>query len=432
MGSLGKKTLVLTKSEEIFNEAKNLMPGGVNSPVRAFKSVGGQPIVIDSAKGSRMYDVDGNEYIDYLASWGLTLLGHAPDNVLAGLAETMQKGTTFGAPNPLENVLAKMVIDALPSIEMIRFVNSGTEATMSALRLARTFTGRQKVIKFDGCYHGHADPFLVNAGSGIATLGLRELKNPAAYDTLICTFNDVQGIEKLFDTYKGEIAALILEPLVGNSGYVEAKPGYLNFLRQITKDNGTLLIFDEVKTGFRLSYGGAQKYYGINPDLTTLGKIVGGGLPVGAYGGRRDIMELVAPSGPMYQAGTLCGNPLAMIAGIKTLERLQEPGTYEYLEQITDQLVSGILEAGRKAGHDIVGGYTSGMWGFFFSKEPVHCMADAKNSDTKKFTRFWKGMIEEGVYLPPTPFEAGFTSLAHTPEDIRLTIEAADRVFQQI
>ncbi|KAL5709405.1 glutamate-1-semialdehyde 2,1-aminomutase [Ranunculus cassubicifolius] len=432
MGSLGKNTLNLTRSEEILTEAKGLMPGGVNSPVRAFKAVGGQPIVIDSGKGSRMYDVDGNVYIDYLASWGLTILGHAPDNVIEALTETMKKGMTFGAPNPLENVLAKMVIDALPSVELIRFVNSGTEACMSVLRLSRAFTGRQKVIKFDGCYHGHADPFLVNAGSGIASLGLKELSNPAARDTIIAPFNDKEAVKELFETYKGEIACLILEPLVGNSGYVKAQAGFLEFLREITKENGTLLIFDEVKTGFRLSYGGAQKLFGINPDLTTLGKIIGGGLPVGAYGGRKDIMEMVAPAGPMYQAGTLCGNPLAMIAGIKTLERLKEPGTYEFLDEITNKLINGILEAGKRNGHVICGGYVSGMFGFFFTEGPVNNFADAKKSDTKKFARFWNGMIQEGIYLPPTPFEAGFTSVAHTHEDIDITLEAAERVFQQI
>ncbi|KAK9275985.1 hypothetical protein L1049_023261 [Liquidambar formosana] len=314
------------------------MPGGVNSPVRAFKSVGGQPIVFDSVKGSHMWDIDGNEYIDYVGSWGPAIIGHADDEVLAALAETMKKGTSFGAPCLLENVLAEMVISAVSSIEMVRFVNSGTEACMGVLRLARAFTGRERIIKFEGCYHGHADPFLVKAGSGVATLGLPDspgVPKGATYETLTAPFNDFSTVENLFENNKGEIAAIILEPVVGNSGFIAPKPEFLNALRRITKENGALLIFDEVMTGFRLSYGGAQEYFGITPDLTTLGKIIGGGLPVGAYGGRREIMEMVAPAGPMYQAGTLSGNPLAMTAGIHTLKRLKEPGCYDYLNKIT-------------------------------------------------------------------------------------------------
>lgn len=308
-----KKAYTLQKSEEAFSKAKELMPGGVNSPVRAFKSVGGQPIVFDSVKGSHMWDIDGNEYIDYVGSWGPAIIGHADDEVLAALAETMKKGTSFGAPCLLENVLAELVVAAVPSIEMVRFVNSGTEACMGVLRLARAFTGREKIIKFEGCYHGHADPFLVKAGSGVATLGLPDspgVPKAATFETLTSPYNDIETVENLFKT--NEIAAVILEPVVGNAGFIPPKPGFLNALRQITKENGALLIFDEVMTGFRLSYGGAQEYFGITPDLTTLGKVIGGGLPVGAYGGRREIMEMVAPAGPMYQAGTLSGNPLAM------------------------------------------------------------------------------------------------------------------------
>ncbi|KAI4354018.1 hypothetical protein L6164_002919 [Bauhinia variegata] len=430
-----KKNLTLTKSEEAFAAAKELMPGGVNSPVRAFKSVGGQPILIDSVKGSRMWDIDGNEYIDYVGSWGPAIIGHADDQVLAALAETMKKGTSFGAPCLLENELAKLVISAVPSIEMVRFVNSGTEACMGVLRLARAFTGKEKIIKFEGCYHGHADPFLVKAGSGVATLGLPDspgVPRAATYETLTSPYNDISAVERLFESNKGELAAVILEPVVGNSGFIAPKGDFLNALRRITKENDALLIFDEVMTGFRLAYGGAQEYFGITPDLTTLGKIIGGGLPVGAYGGRRDIMEMVAPAGPMYQAGTLSGNPLAMTAGIQTLKRIKEPGTYEYLDKISAELVQGIIDAGRRAGHAMCGGYIRGMFGFFFTEGPVYNFADAKKSDAEKFARFYWGMLAEGVYFAPSLFEAGFTSLAHTPEDIKKTIAAAERVFKQI
>ncbi|GAB4860383.1 hypothetical protein Ancab_035541 [Ancistrocladus abbreviatus] len=420
-----KKAYTLHKSEEAFNKAKELMPGGVNSPVRAFKSVGGQPIVMDSVKGSRMWDIDGNEYIDYVGSWGPAIIGHADD----------EKGTSFGAPCLLENTLAEMVISAVPSIQMVRFVNSGTEACMGALRLARAFTGREKIIKFEGCYHGHADPFLVKAGSGVATLGLPDspgVPRGATFETLASPFNDLETVKSLFESNKREIAAVILEPVVGNSGFIAPKPGFLEALREITQENDALLIFDEVMTGFRLSYGGAQEYFGITPDLTTLGKIIGGGLPVGAYGGRRDIMEMVAPAGPMYQAGTLSGNPLAMTAGIHTLKRLQEPGSYEYLNKITNELTQGIIDAGKRAGHAICGGYISAMFGFFFTEGPVHDFSDAKKSDTTKFARFYRGMLEEGVYFAPSQFEAGFTSLAHTSQDIQQTIAAAEKVFRQI
>ncbi|KAA8542083.1 hypothetical protein F0562_023235 [Nyssa sinensis] len=405
-----KKTFTLKKSEEAFNAAKDLMPGGVNSPVRAFESVGGQPIVIDSVKGSHMWDIDGNEYIDYVGSWGPAIIGHADDEVLAALAETMKKGTSFGAPCLLENVLAEMVISAVPSIEMVRFVNSGTEACMSVLRLARAFTGREKIIKFEGCYHGHADPLLVKAGSGVATLGLPDspgVPKGATFGTLTSPFNDISTVENLFEANKGEIAAIILEPACWKL--------WVHFM-----------------TGFRLSYGGAQEYFCITPDLTTLGKIIGGGLPVGAYGGRREIMEMVAPSGPMYQAGTLSGNPLAMTAGIHTLRRLKEPGSYEYLNKITNEVVQGIVDAGRRAGHAMCGGYISGMFGFFFTEGPVYDFGDAKKSDAAKFARFYRGMLEEGVYFAPSQFEAGFTSLAHTSEDIQRTVEAAEKVFQQL
>ncbi|XP_047340908.1 glutamate-1-semialdehyde 2,1-aminomutase, chloroplastic-like [Impatiens glandulifera] len=430
-----KKTFTLKKSEEAFNAAKELMPGGVNSPVRAFKSVGGQPIVMDSVKGSHMWDIDGNEYIDYVGSWGPAIIGHADDEVLAALAETMKKGTSFGAPCLLENDLAKTVISAVPCIEMVRFVNSGTEACMGALRLARAYTGREKLIKFEGCYHGHADAFLVKAGSGVATLGLPDspgVPKAATFETLTSPYNDIETVKKLFEANKGEIAAVFLEPVVGNSGFIAPKPGFLEQLRKITKENDALLVFDEVMTGFRLAYGGAQEYFGIMPDLTTLGKIIGGGLPVGAYGGRREIMEMVAPSGPMYQAGTLSGNPLAMTAGIHTLKRLREGGNYEYLNKISGELVKGIIEAGEKTGHAICGGHIGGMFGFFFAEGPVYNFDDAKKSDTEKFGKFFRGMLEEGVYFAPSQFEAGFTSLAHTEEDIKHTIEAAEKVLRRI
>ncbi|KAL0409165.1 UNVERIFIED_CONTAM: Glutamate-1-semialdehyde 2,1-aminomutase 2, chloroplastic [Sesamum radiatum] len=343
----------------------------------------------------------------------------------------MKKGTSFGAPCLLENVLAEMVISAVPSIEMVRFVNSGTEACMGVLRLARAFTGREKIIKFEGCYHGHADPFLVKAGSGVATLGLPDspgVPKAATYETLTSPYNDISTVESLFEANKGEISAVILEPVVGNAGFIPPQPEFLNALRRITKDNGALLIFDEVMTGFRLSYGGAQEYFGITPDLTTLGKIIGGGLPVGAYGGRREIMEMVAPAGPMYQAGTLSGNPLAMTAGIHTLKRLKEPSTYEYLDRIRIRAF-WMLERRRSCYFRRV--YKWDVW-FFFTDGPVYNFGDAKKSDTAKFAKFYRGMLEEGVYFAPSQFEAGFTSLAHTPEDIQQTIAAAEKVFRTL
>lgn len=351
------------------------------------------------------------------------------------LIETLKKGTSFGAPCLLENVLAEMVIEAVPSIEMVRFVNSGTEACMGAIRLARAFTGRQKIIKFEGCYHGHADSFLVKAGSGVATLGLPDspgVPKAATSETLTSPFNDLETVKSLFEAHQGEIAAVILEAVVGNAGFITPNPDFLSSLREITREHGSLLIFDEVMTGFRLAYGGAQEYFAVKPDLTTLGKIIGGGLPVGAYGGRRDIMEMVAPAGPMYQAGTLSGNPLAMTAGIHTLRRLKSPGCYEYLDKITGDLVNGLLEAGRDAGHEICGGFIRGMFGFFFTEGPVHNFEDAKKSDTAKFGRFYRGMLEEGIYFAPSQFEAGFTSLAHTAQDIEQTVEAAKRVFRRL
>ena len=409
------------------------MPGGVSSPVRAFKSVGGEPIVFDRVKGAYAWDVDGNKYIDYIGSWGPAIVGHANEEVLTYLKETLEKGTSFGAPGPLENVLAKMVIDAVPSVEMVRFTNSGTEACMGMLRLVRAFTGRDAVIKFDGCYHGHADSFLVQAGSGVATLGLPDspgVPQGATKSTLVATYNDLNSVEELLKTT--DVAAVILEPVVGNSGFIPPTKEFITGLRALTNKYGALLVFDEVMTGFRIAYGGAQSYFGVTPDVTTMGKVIGGGLPVGAYGGRKDIMEMVAPAGPMYQAGTLSGNPLAMAAGIKTMEILQRPGSYEYLDKITKKLINGILAAGKEFGHPVTGGSISAMYGFFFNEGPVNNFSDAAKSDAEKFGRWHRMMLERGVYLAPSQYEAGFTSLAHTEQDIDDTIAIAREVMSKL
>jgi glutamate-1-semialdehyde 2,1-aminomutase len=421
-----------TRSQEVFAAAQKLMPGGVSSPVRAFRSVGGQPIVFDHVKGAYAWDVDGNRYIDYVGSWGPAICGHAHPEVIAALHEALDRGTSFGAPCALENRLAQLVIEAVPSVEMVRFVNSGTEACMAVLRLMRAFTGREKVIKFEGCYHGHADMFLVKAGSGVATLGLPDspgVPRSVTANTLTAPYNDLEAVKRLFADNPGEIAGVILEPVVGNAGFITPEPGFLEGLRQITREQNALLVFDEVMTGFRISYGGAQAKFGITPDLTTLGKVIGGGLPVGAYGGRAEIMAMVAPAGPMYQAGTLSGNPLAMTAGIKTLELLKQPGTYERLETVTRRLSDGILAAAQEAGLPICGGNVSAMFGFFLCEGPVRNFEEAKATDSARFARLHRGMLERGVYLAPSSFEAGFTSLAHSDADIEATIAAFQDAF---
>ena len=424
-----------SRSQELFSAAQKLMPGGVSSPVRAFRSVGGQPIVFDRVKGAYAWDVDGNRYIDYVGSWGPAICGHSHPEVIAALHEALEKGTSFGAPCLLENELAEMVIEAVPSVEMVRFVNSGTEACMAVLRLMRAYTGREKVIKFEGCYHGHADMFLVKAGSGVATLGLPDspgVPRAVTAGTLTAPYNCLESVKELFANNPGEIAGVILEPVVGNAGFITPEPGFLEGLRELTKENGALLVFDEVMTGFRIAYGGAQSKFGITPDLTTMGKVIGGGLPVGAYGGRAEIMAMVAPAGPMYQAGTLSGNPLAMTAGIKTLEILQRPGSYEQLEARTKRLSNGIQAAAQAAGLPICGSSISAMFGFFLTEGPVRNFEEAKAADTARFAQLHRAMLERGVYLAPSAFEAGFTSLAHSEADIDATIEAFRESFAAI
>ncbi len=405
----------ITKSIEQFEQAQTLLPGGVDSPVRAFRAVGGQPLFIDRGQGPYLVDVDGNRFIDYVLSWGPLILGHAHPTVVAAVKEAAEKGTSYGAPRPLEVELARKVQAFMPNIEMLRFVNSGTEATMSALRLARAFTGRNKIIKFEGCYHGHADLLLVQAGSGVATLGLPDSPGvPAAtvQDTLVARFNDLDSVAALFEQAPGEIAAVIVEPVAGNMGVVPPMPGFLQGLRDLTSQYGALLIFDEVMTGFRVHLGGAQTLYGIKPDLTTLGKVIGGGLPVGAYGGRREIMQMFAPSGPVYQAGTLSGNPLAMSAGIATLGLLSDPAWAE-METRAARLADGMLAAARAAGVPLSGHRVGTMFSAFFTETTVRDWPTAKTCDTARFGQFFQGMLKRGVYLAPSQFEAGFLSTVH-------------------
>ncbi|MEK6282555.1 MAG: glutamate-1-semialdehyde 2,1-aminomutase [Acidobacteriota bacterium] len=420
------------KSAKLFNRATELMPGGVNSPVRAFRGVGGTPLFIKSARGPFITDADDRSFIDYVGSWGPMILGHADEEIVEALSAVAAKGTSFGAPSELEIELAEEIIDAVPSIEMVRMVNSGTEATMSAIRLARGATGRDKLVKFEGCYHGHADSLLVKAGSGVATLGLPDSPGvPAslAQHTINCAFNDEAALEQIFTRHQ-DIAALIVEPVAGNMGVVPPQPGFLNFLRELTAKHGALLIFDEVMTGFRVARGGAQELYGVVPDITCLGKIIGGGLPVGAYGARRELMRNVAPVGPIYQAGTLSGNPLAMTAGLLTLRRLRDKSIYETLEQRAGKLCEGLGQAASEAGIKSITNRVGSMWTTFFSEGPISDWTMAAKSDRDSYGRFFHAMLEEGVYLAPSQFEAGFVSITHTEEIIDQTIAAATKAFQ--
>ena len=420
------------RSEELFSKAIELIPGGVNSPVRAFRGVGGTPRFIKSARGATITDVDGRTYIDYVGSWGPMILGHADEEVVAALQEVAARGTSFGAPTELEVNLAEEVVAAVPSIEMVRMVSSGTEATMSAIRLARGVTRRTKLLKFEGCYHGHGDSLLVKAGSGVATLGLPDSPGvPAtlAENTLTVPFNDTAALERVFAEHT-DIACVIIEPVVGNMGCVPPQPGYLEAVRKLTKANGTLLIFDEVMTGFRLARGGAQELYGITPDITTLGKIIGGGLPVGAYGGSREVMNHIAPAGPIYQAGTLSGNPLSMTAGLVTLRRLRDNSVYEQLETASRKLCEGLSAAAREARIETTTNRVGSMWTSFFTDQPVSNWETANQSNREQYAKFFHAMREEGVYLAPSQFEAAFVSLAHSDEIIEQTIHAAEKAIR--
>ncbi|MDG2519178.1 glutamate-1-semialdehyde 2,1-aminomutase [Lysobacter soli] len=423
------------RSHALFSRARELIPGGVNSPVRAFKSVGGEPFFAQSAQGAYIVDVDGNRYVDYVGSWGPMIAGHAHPQVLAAVSETMVNGLSFGVPNALEVTMAERIAQIVPSCEMVRMVNSGTEATLSAIRVARGATGRTRIVKFEGCYHGHGDSFLVKAGSGVMTLGLPNSPGvPSALADLTSTipYNDLDAATQLFDEIGSEIAGLIIEPIVGNANCILPRDGYLQHLRELCTKHGALLIFDEVMTGFRVALGGAQALYGITPDLSTFGKIIGGGMPVGAYGGRRDLMEQVAPSGPIYQAGTLSGNPVAMAAGLATLDLIQVPGFHTELERRTHVLCDGLEAAARDAGVAFTTTRAPGMFGLYFREGPVETFEDAKASDTARFNRFFHAMLGRGVYLAPSAFEAGFVSSAHGDAEIAHTIDAARASFAEL
>jgi glutamate-1-semialdehyde 2,1-aminomutase len=422
------------KSKQAYAEAVKLMPGGVNSPVRAFKSVKMDPIFMERGKGSKIYDIDGNEYIDYVLSWGPLIHGHANERVVNALKKVTELGTSFGAPTLIENKLAQLVIERVPSIEIVRMVSSGTEATMSALRLARGYTGRNKIIKFEGCYHGHGDSLLIKAGSGVATLGLPDspgVPEGVARNTITVPYNDLESVKYAFEQYGEDIAAIIVEPVAGNMGVVPPVPGFLEGLREITTQYGALLIFDEVMTGFRVDYHSAQGYFGITPDITCLGKVIGGGLPVGAYGGKAEIMEKIAPSGPIYQAGTLSGNPLAMTAGYETLIQLT-PETYEEFKRKADMLEKGLSQAAKKYDIPHTINRAGSMIGFFFTNENVTNYEKAKTSNLEFFAAYYREMAEQGIFLPPSQFEGMFLSTAHTDEDIEKTIQAAEKAFSKL
>jgi glutamate-1-semialdehyde 2,1-aminomutase len=422
-------------NHELFQRAKELLPGGVNSPVRAFKSVGGEPFFAQRASGAYLWDVEGRRYIDYVGSWGPMIAGHAHPRVLEAVERVMRDGLSFGVPNPLEVTMAETIARIVPSVEMVRMVNSGTEATLSAIRLARGATGRSRIVKFEGCYHGHGDSFLVKAGSGALTLGVPDspgVPKALADLTLTLPYNDFDAATALFDEVGGEIAALIIEPIVGNANCIPPKDGYLQHLRMLCSKHGALLIFDEVMTGFRVALGGAQALYGITPDLSTFGKIIGGGMPVGAYGGRRDLMSQIAPSGPIYQAGTLSGNPVAMAAGLATLDLIQQPSFHAELERKTLRLVHSLQSAANEAGIAFSTNRVCGMFGLFFTNAKVESYAQATSCDVAMFRRFFHGMLQRGVYLAPSAFEAGFVSSAHTDEDIAATVQAARETFAEI
>jgi len=422
-------------SRKLFQRAMQLIPGGVNSPVRAFRAVGGNPLFIEKAKGPRIYDVDGNSYIDYVLSWGPMILGHAHPAVVKALKAAVTKGTSYGAPTALEIELAELVLKIYPSMDKVRMVNSGTEATMSAIRAARGFTGRDRIIKFDGCYHGHADGLLVKAGSGAATFGLPDSPGvPKSYarNTITLPYNDVPALRKMIETEWRSIACVIVEPVVGNIGCVLPKQGFLEALRKLTKKHGIVLIFDEVMTGFRVSFGGAQAYYGIKPDMTCLGKVIGGGLPVGAYGGKKEIMSMISPEGPVYQAGTLSGNPLAMTAGIVTIRELSKPGVYDLLEKKSAMLEEGLTDAAKRAGVSTRFYRAGSMFCTYFTDKEVYDYKTAKTADTGKFSRFFSGMIERGINIAPSQFEAGFMSLAHTEKDIDNTAKIVFEALKKI
>jgi glutamate-1-semialdehyde 2,1-aminomutase len=424
-----------TKSEALFAEALRYIPGGVNSPVRAFRAVGGQPFFVNRALGAHVFDVDGNDYVDFVGTWGPAILGHAHPKIVAAVRAAAEQGTSFGIPNPLEVTMARFLCAAIPSVQKVRMCNSGTEACMSAIRLARGFTGRDKIIKFDGCYHGHADSLLVKAGSGALTFGNPDSAGvPAAFTqhTIVLPFNDPEAVRSAFAANPGQIAGIIVEPVPGNAGLYLPKPGYLEFLREITTAHGALLIFDEVMTGFRLAFGGAQERFGLRPDLSCFGKIIGGGLPVGAFGGRAEIMDCLAPVGPVYQAGTLSGNPLAMAAGLAALEELSSSNAYVRLEAAGAALKAGLKDAARSAKIAVQFNRIGSMFCAYFSEHPVHNLADAMKSDRARFAKYFHAMLEQGIFLAPSQFEAGFLSLAHNSSDIEKTIRAASVALKGI